>query len=146
MTGQSQSTFREISAVRPKVFGKGVENIPTGPRHSGGMERAMKIGQTPELTAAAAQSNASKQAKAAAPAAQEGTKTAASSAGAGVAVTLSRNARDVEQSSRTASDFDADRVKAVRSAIESGTFKVDAGAIADKMLANAEEIISHSRG
>lgn len=106
----------------------------------------MKIGQTPELTAAAAQSNASKQAKAAAPAAQEVTKSATASAGAGVAVTLSRNARDVESSSRTSSDFDAGRVKAVRSAIENGTFKVDAGAIADKMLANAEEIIAHSRG
>ncbi|MEI2625170.1 MAG: flagellar biosynthesis anti-sigma factor FlgM [Giesbergeria sp.] len=34
----------------------------------------------------------------------------------------------------------------MRIAIENGTFKVDAGAIADKMLANAEEIISHSRG
>ncbi|MGP1629202.1 MAG: flagellar biosynthesis anti-sigma factor FlgM [Giesbergeria sp.] len=106
----------------------------------------MKIGQTPELTGAVAQSNASKQAKTAAP--QEGTKAAVASAGAGagVAVTLSRSARSIEQSSRTSSDFDAGRVKAVRSAIESGTFKVDAGAIADKMLANAEEIIGHSRG
>lgn len=102
----------------------------------------MKIGQTPELTSAVAQSNASKQAKTAASAAQEGAKVAAS----GVPVTLSRNAREIEQNSRTSSDFDASRVKAVRSAIESGTFKVNAGAIADKMLANAEEIIGHSRG
>lgn len=106
----------------------------------------MKIGQPSEHAGALAQSSAAKQAKAAAPAAQESTKTAAASAGAGVAVTLSRNARSIEQSSRTPSDFDAGRVKAVRSAIENGSFKVDAGAIADKMLANAEEIIAHSRG
>lgn len=106
----------------------------------------MKIGQTPELTSAVAQSNASKQAKTAASAAQEGAKGAASIAASGVPVTLSRNAREIEQNSRTSSDFDASRVKAVRSAIESGTFKVNAGAIADKMLANAEEIIGHSRG
>ena len=106
----------------------------------------MKIGQTPELPSAVAQSNASKQAKAAAPAAQEGAKGAASAAASGVPVTLSRGAREIEQNGRTSSDFDANRVKAVRSAIENGTFKVNAGVIADKMLANAEEIISHSRG
>ncbi len=107
----------------------------------------MKIGQTPEHNAAVAQSNASKQAKtAAAPAAPEGAKAAAGAAGGGVAVTLSRNAREIEHNSRATADFDAGKVKAVRSAIESGTFKVDAGAIADKMLANAEEIIAHSRG
>ncbi|MBX3632111.1 MAG: flagellar biosynthesis anti-sigma factor FlgM [Simplicispira sp.] len=105
----------------------------------------MKIGHTPEHASALAQSSASKQAKAAAPAAQESTKASAAAGGAGVAVTLSRNARDVEQSGKATSDFDAGRVKAVRSAIENGTFKVDAGAIADKMLANAEEIISRSR-
>lgn len=106
----------------------------------------MKIGQTPEHSSTVAQSNAAKQAKAATPAAPEGAKAAASAAGGGVAVTLSRNAREIEQSSRVTADFDAGRVKAVRSAIESGTFKVDAGAVADKMLANAEEIIAHSRG
>lgn len=106
----------------------------------------MKIGQTPELTSAVVQPNASKQAKTVAAAAQDGAKGAASAVASGVPVTLSRNAREVEQNSRTSSDFDASRVKAVRSAIENGTFKVNAGVIADKMLANAEEIIGHSRG
>ena len=125
----------------------GVENIPTGPRLAGGMEKAMKIGQQPELSSAVAQSNASKQAKTAALATEVSAKApAASAAAAGVPVTLSRTAREIEQTGRNQSDFDAGRVKAVRSAIENGTFKVDAGAIADKMLANAEEIISHSRG
>ena len=123
----------------------GVENIPTGPRLAGGMEKAMKIGQQPELSSAVAQSNASKQAKTAALATEANAKAPASAAAAGVPVTLSRTAREIEQTGRSQSDFDAGRVKAVRSAIENGTFKVDAGAIADKMLSNAEEIISHSR-
>ncbi|MCB1980088.1 MAG: flagellar biosynthesis anti-sigma factor FlgM [Burkholderiaceae bacterium] len=108
----------------------------------------MKIGQPPELPSAVAQANAAKQAKTAASAAEAGAKVPApaASAAAGVPVTLSRTAREIEQTGRNQGDFDAGRVKAVRSAIESGTFKVDAGAIADKMLANAEEIISRSRG
>lgn len=106
----------------------------------------MKIGQTPELTGAVAQSNASKQAKTSQANAQASTNGTASVAAAGVPVTLSRNARQIEQTGRASGDFDAGRVKAVKSAIENGTFKVDAGAIADKMLANAEEMIAHSRG
>ena len=42
--------------------------------------------------------------------------------------------------------FDASKVKAVRAAIEKGTFSVDAEAIADKMLSNAQEILARSRG
>lgn len=112
----------------------------------------MKIGQTPELPTTALQTNASKQAKASASAVENTTsaagsaKSSASAAAAGVPVTLSRAVRDIEQSSRAQGDFDAGRVKAVRSAIENGTFKVDAGAIADKMLSNAEEVISRLRG
>lgn len=103
----------------------------------------MKIGQKPELPNANLQANASKQANAAA---SDSTKGVASAAASGVPVTLSRTAREIEQSGRAQGDFDAGRVKAVRSAIENGTFKVDAGAIADKMLANAEEVISRLRG
>ena len=45
-----------------------------------------------------------------------------------------------------AGDFDAGKVKAVRAAIEKGEFSVDAEAIADKMLSNAQEILTRSRG
>ncbi len=114
----------------------------------------MKIGQTPELPAAAAASIASKQSKANAPAADataasgsaKGAASVNATSAAGVPVTLSRTAREIEQSGRTPGEFDADRVKAVRSAIENGTFRINAGAIADKMLANAEEDITRSRG
>ncbi|NMM82228.1 flagellar biosynthesis anti-sigma factor FlgM [Acidovorax sp. SRB_14] len=105
----------------------------------------MKIGQTPELPSAAVQAGSAKQqGKAAAPAAPGlATGAAAAAATAGVPVSLSRAA--LAPTGRTAGDFDADRVKAVRAAIERGTFKVDAGAVADKMLANATEILSRAR-
>ena len=41
----------------------------------------------------------------------------------------------------TGSVVDQAKVDAVRGAIASGTYKVNAGAIADKMLSNAEEIL-----
>ncbi len=112
----------------------------------------MKIGQTPEIQSAALQAIASKQAKPSTPTAENTAnvsataKGVASAAASGVPVTLSRTAREIEPSGRAQGDFDAGRVQAVRSAIENGTFKVDAGAIADKMLANAEEVISRLRG
>jgi len=55
-------------------------------------------------------------------------------------------ARTLAQTARAAGDFDAGRVKAVKAAIDQGTFTVNAGAIADKMLSNAQEIFSRSRG
>lgn len=40
--------------------------------------------------------------------------------------------------------IDVARVKAFRAAIANGTFRVDAGAIADKLLANAQAMLNHS--
>ena len=69
----------------------------------------------------------------------------ASRAAAGVPVTLSATVRGAD-ASRSSADFDAGKVKAVKAAIENGTFKVNAEAVADKLLANAEETLSRSRG
>ncbi len=69
----------------------------------------------------------------------------AAAATAGVPVTLSRAAQALEPTGRTQGEFDADRVKAMRAAIDGGTFKVNAGAIADKLLANAQEVLSRSQ-
>ena len=69
----------------------------------------------------------------------------ASRAAAGVPVTLSSAARGVE-AGRSTADFDAGKVKAVKSAIENGTFKVNAEVVADKLLSNAHETLSRSRG
>ena len=105
----------------------------------------MKIGPKPELPSSAVQAGTAKQqAKAAAPTAQGLAKSSAAAAAAGVPVTLSRAA--MEPAGRSTDDFDADRVKAMRAAIENGTFKVSAEAIADKLLAGAQEMLSPSRG
>ena len=109
----------------------------------------MKIGQKPELPGALAQTGlAAKQAKSpVAPSAAEGAaKGAQAASAAGVPVTVSTAARSLDQTARASGDFDAGKVKAVRAAIEKGTFSVDAEAIADKLLDNAQEIISRSRG
>ncbi|MDY0105518.1 MAG: flagellar biosynthesis anti-sigma factor FlgM [Giesbergeria sp.] len=106
----------------------------------------MKIGQKPELPGAIAQAAPAKQAKTAAPAAGGVAAGVASAAAAGVPVTFSTAARALEQTSRNQGDFDAGKVKAIRSAIESGSFKVDAEVIADKMLANTQEFLTRVQG
>ena len=108
----------------------------------------MKIGQKPELPGALAQAAPAKQQAKAAAQAAGGLAASASSAvaAAGVPVTLSSAAKALEQTSRNPGDFDAGKVKAVRSAIENGTFKVDAEVVADKMLANTQELIARAKG
>lgn len=60
-----------------------------------------------------------------------------------VTVSFSRGARGLEEpSGRPAADFDAERVKAMRAAIESGTFRVNAEAIADRLLSDAQEALA----
>lgn len=102
----------------------------------------MKIGQKPELPAAAA-AVAKQAARTTGPAAEEaskGAQVATSSAG----VSFSHSAKALDSAGRAATDFDADRVKAMRDAIANGTFSVSAEAIADKLLANTGEILAHS--
>jgi negative regulator of flagellin synthesis FlgM len=58
----------------------------------------------------------------------------------------------VELSSRTAlagsdasrADFDAEKVERIAQAIRDGTFRIDAEAIADKLIANAQELLPKS--
>ena len=103
----------------------------------------MKIGPKPELPSSAVQAGTAKQqAKAAAPTAQLA-KGSVAAAAAGVPVTLSRAV--MEPIGRSTDDFDAGRVKAMRAAIENGTFKINAEAIADKLLAGAQEMLSPLR-
>ncbi len=105
----------------------------------------MKIGHNSEIANALAQAaSAKQQAKTPAPAAEAATKNA-TAVSAGVPVTFSNAARGVDQNRATA-DFDAGKVKAVKASIEKGTFTVDAEAIADKLLSNAQETLGRSRG
>ncbi len=106
----------------------------------------MKIGQKPELPGALAQTGLAKQAKTPPSAAEGAAKDAAVVSSAGVPVTVSTAARALNQTTRSTAEFDAGKVQAVRTAIEKGTFSVNAEAIADKMLSNAEEILARSRG
>jgi|GEM_PF-1730874 len=55
--------------------------------------------------------------------------------GAGVCVTLSPTARSMGVG-RANGDFDADKVKVVREAIQKGSFTVNTAAVADRLLAS----------
>jgi negative regulator of flagellin synthesis FlgM len=46
----------------------------------------------------------------------------------------------------TSSDFDADKVARVGDAIAAGTFKINPEAIADKLIANAQELLTKVQG
>lgn len=104
----------------------------------------MKIGNKPDLPQAAT-AVAKQAAKSATTiAAEESTKGLPDRA-AGVPVSFSSSARALESQSRTNTDFDADRVKAMREAIANGSFRVNAEAIADKLLDNAQDFLVHAR-
>ena len=49
-------------------------------------------------------------------------------------------------SAGAASEFDADKVARIGAAIADGSFKVNHEAIADKLIANAQELLSKVRG
>ena len=103
----------------------------------------MKIGQTPDVNAALAPAGAQKQVKN--PPAGAAVAKESAAATSGVPVTVSAFARALDKISQANSDFNADKVKAVRSAIDRGTYKVDAEAIADKLLSNAEEVLGRKK-
>lgn len=65
---------------------------------------------------------------------------------AGVAVTVSTRARALEQANRGESaEIDMEKVESVRSAIEQGTYVVNPEVIADKLLADAKEMLNRTR-
>ncbi len=72
---------------------------------------------------------------------------AQSTQSAGVAVTVSTAARSMAAAAgrSDAADVDMDKVNAVRAAIQQGTYTVNAAAIADKLLSNAQELLKRSR-
>lgn len=71
---------------------------------------------------------------------------AQSSRSAGVAVTVSTLARTLGAAkSGEAADVDVGKVNSVRAAIQDGSYKVNPEAIADKLLANAQEMLNRTR-
>jgi negative regulator of flagellin synthesis FlgM len=106
----------------------------------------MKIGQPSDnsipvsSTASAPQKGVQNASSAATSAAAKSTQSA------GVAVTVSTLARTLEavRPGETA-EVDSVKVNAVRSAIQQGTYVVNAEAIADKLLSNAQEMLDRTR-
>jgi len=70
------------------------------------------------------------------------TRTAEASSGEDVRVSLSRS----EDTAQTDSPFDAGRIAAIRQAISEGRFSINSGAIADRLLDTARELIQGSPG
>jgi negative regulator of flagellin synthesis FlgM len=65
---------------------------------------------------------------------------------AGVAVTVSARARALEQTKSTESpEVDTAKVNEVRAAIDNGTYVVNPGVIADKLLANAKDMLNRTQ-
>lgn len=100
----------------------------------------MKIGPSPEQSPAVNAPAAKRPGPDLEPAAQA--KTAAAQPAAGASVSVSVLGRTLEASRRAdVSDIDQAKVDEIKAAISDGSYKVDAEAIADKMLANAQEML-----
>jgi len=75
-----------------------------------------------------------------------GTPAATSAAGAATTVRLSEAARTLQQvEAAGGGSFDARKVEAVRLALANGTFSVNAQVVADRLLANAQELLGGAR-
>lgn len=104
----------------------------------------MKIGQPSDNPIPVSSSVTQAPPKTGQNAAATATATAATSAqSSGVAVTVSPLARSLGAAKAAdVSLVDAKKVAQMRSAIEQGTYVVNAQAIADKLLANAQEMLN----
>lgn len=94
-----------------------------------------------KLQQTTAQNTQQKQVGTAAESVQASGRTAQS----GVPVTVSKSVRSLGEGSKTTSDVDTAKVQAMREAIANGTFKVNAGAIADKLLTDASMFLGAAR-
>lgn len=109
----------------------------------------MKVGQNTNIEISKLQQNMAQQAQ---PSQSKQTGTAAEvmqhstrNAQAGVPVTVSNSARSLDQtaksSAKSSSDVDMAKVQAMRDAIANGTFRINASAIADKLLTDAGQLL-----
>jgi len=107
----------------------------------------MKISQPTDNPVAISSNAASLAAKSGpTPTALAKTNAAKSTQAAGVAVTVSTMARSLELGGAVDTpEVDMSKVTAVKTAISEGTYVVNPGVIADKLLSNAQEMLSRSR-
>lgn len=109
----------------------------------------MKVNQSSDhWNAAQSSSAASQRASEAAQGASSASTAArqtARSPSPSVAVSVSNQARTLEASrAQESAEVDQQKVEANRAAIREGTFSVNAEAIADKLLANAQEMLQRT--
>ena len=108
----------------------------------------MKIGQPSDIPSSVTStvSGAAQKAAQKSSASTAATTSAAEGArSAGVAVTVSTLARALEKPDRSeVADVDTQKVASVKAAIEDGTYTVNAEAIADKLLSNAQEMLNRT--
>ncbi len=95
----------------------------------------MKIGQLSDTRVAGTSSGVSKAGQ------SSPSSTSKTSDVKGSAVTVSNLAQAMEQSGK-GPDIDTAKVESVRTAIANGSYKVNAEAIADKLLSNAKEMFN----
>lgn len=106
----------------------------------------MTIGSTTNKTQGLPVANAATGPAVAPASARSSAEAAAASASteASAQVALSSTAASLLSASTAAAEFDSAKVDRISQAIERGEFKVDAGAIADKLIANAAELLKKS--
>lgn len=108
----------------------------------------MKIGNNPGPAPSGALGSVAPASSSAGEAAAVSGGSEASSSGAGAAATGSATVKLSATASSllagSTAEFDAGKVEKMRQAIADGSFQVDAGAIADKLIANAQELLGRS--
>lgn len=110
----------------------------------------MKVGinNNVEILASKLQQNAAQQAhNKQSGTAAEAVQASGRNAQAGVPVTVSNSARSLDVNAKASDDMDMDmaKVQAMREAIANGTFSINAGAIADELLADAGQLLGAPR-
>ena len=106
----------------------------------------MKISPASDPANLANQVNAAQKASQGAGAAVSATTNAAQSPrSASVSVTVSTQVRGLEEAKRSdVAVVDTQKVAAVKASIKDGTYTVNAEAIADKLLSNAQDLLSRT--
>lgn len=101
----------------------------------------MKVGQNAERLAQLQQTQTQAAAEKKAGSAGETLQRTTQSTAAGVPVTVSDSVRSLDVNAKNQGDIDMAKVRAMREAIANGTFSVNAGAVADKLLADASDFL-----
>lgn len=106
----------------------------------------MKISPASDPANSVNQSNAAQKASQGMSAAVSATTNAVQSPrSAGVSVTVSTQVRGLEEAKRNdVADIDTNKVAAIKASIEDGSYTVNAEAIADKLLSNAQDMLSRT--